>query len=48
MWKNYSRIMMIEYHPQLVGELLLGAFFCQNDIRAELLLEVYRTEVWQR
>ena len=40
--------MMIEYHPQLVGELLLGAFFCQNDIRAELLLEVYRTEVWQR
>ena len=34
-----------EYHPQLVGELLRGALLCQDDIRAELLLEVYRAEV---
>ena len=34
-----------KYHTQLVGKLLLGAFFCQNDIRAELLLEVYRAEI---
>ena len=33
------------YHTQLVGELLLRILLGKNDIRAELLLEVYRAEV---
>ena len=34
-----------EYHPQLVGELLLRILLGKNDIRAELLLEIQRTEI---